>query len=136
MCICYSQSNQFIKQLPYDILAIGNHELYIYNNTLDMYTDFAPHWNGRYLSSNANITFPITDLSSADPSDVKNMSVPVGSRYAKFSTPMGRRVTSLGVLFNFTGNDEGTTVQPVEEMVKEQWVRVPSFLSLISDFGH
>ena len=38
------------------MLAIGNHELYIYNNTLDMHTNFAPHWNGRYLSSNVNIT--------------------------------------------------------------------------------
>ena len=34
----------------------------------------------------------------------------------------GRRVTSLGVLFDFTGNDDGTTVQKVEDMVKEQWV--------------
>ncbi len=30
------QSNQFFKELPYDVLSIGNHELYIYNNTLDM----------------------------------------------------------------------------------------------------
>lgn len=30
------QSNQIFKDLPYDVLAIGNHELYIYNNTLDM----------------------------------------------------------------------------------------------------
>ena len=35
----------------------------------------------------------------------------------------GRKVTSLGVLFNFTGNDKNTTVQPVANMVKEAWVR-------------
>lgn len=35
----------------------------------------------------------------------------------------GRRITSLGVLFNFTGNDVNTTVQTVANMVKEQWVR-------------
>ncbi|EJD02034.1 uncharacterized protein FOMMEDRAFT_134659 [Fomitiporia mediterranea MF3/22] len=108
-------SNQFIKQLPYDLLAIGNHELYIYNNTLDMHTDFAPHWNGRYLSSNVNITIP----SSSDAS--QNVSVPVGERFAKFTTALGKKVTSLGVLFDFTGNDDGTTVQKVEDMVKEQW---------------
>lgn len=41
-----------------------------------------------------------------------------------FLTPpcSGRRVTSLGVLFDFTGNDDGTSVQKVEDMVKEQWV--------------
>lgn len=33
----------------------------------------------------------------------------------------GRKVTSLGVLFDFTGNDKNTTVQKVEDMVKEQW---------------
>lgn len=34
----------------------------------------------------------------------------------------GKRVTSLGVLFDFTGNDHNTTVQKVEDMVKEGWV--------------
>lgn len=27
----------------------------------------------------------------------------------------------MGVLFDFTGNDKNTTVQKVEDMVKEQW---------------
>lgn len=34
----------------------------------------------------------------------------------------GRKVTSLGVLYDFTGNDHNTTVQKVEDMVKEAWV--------------
>ena len=34
----------------------------------------------------------------------------------------GRKVTSLGVIFNFTSNDHNTTVQPVGEMIKEAWV--------------
>ena len=34
----------------------------------------------------------------------------------------GRSVTALGVLFDFTGNAKGTTVQKVEDMVKENWV--------------
>ncbi|KAJ7097726.1 Metallo-dependent phosphatase-like protein [Mycena belliarum] len=101
-------SNEFFKQLPYDVLAIGNHELYIYNNTLDMHQNFAPRFNGRYLSSNANIT-------------VDGISKPVGSQFAKFKTRKGREVTALGVLFNFKGNDKNTTVQPVEAMVKEAW---------------
>lgn len=94
-----------------------------------MHTDFAPHWNGRYLSSNANITIPVSNISETDSSASSNVSTPVGERYAKFTTTMGRKVTSLGVLFDFTGNDEGTTVQPVDEMVKEQWVRVMCFFS-------
>ncbi|KAJ7685395.1 Metallo-dependent phosphatase-like protein [Mycena polygramma] len=102
------QSNEFFKELPYDVLAIGNHELYIYNNTLDMHNNFAPRFNGRYLSSNVNIT-------------VDGVSKPVGSRFAKFKTRKNRAVTALGVLFDFTGNDQNTTVQPVEDMVNEAW---------------
>ncbi|KAF9463557.1 Metallo-dependent phosphatase-like protein [Collybia nuda] len=106
-------ANEFFKQLPYDLLAIGNHELYIYDNALDMHQNFAPRFNGRYLSSNVNIT--ITDKHG------KSTSVPVGSRFAKFKTRKGRKITSLGVLFDFTDNTANTTVQKVVDMVKEKW---------------
>ena len=42
-------------------------------------------------------------------------------RFAKFTTRKGRKVTSFGVLFDFTGNDDNTTVQKVANMVKEKW---------------
>ncbi|KAH9976377.1 Metallo-dependent phosphatase-like protein [Lactifluus volemus] len=107
------EANRFFTELPYDILAIGNHELYIYANTLDMYQNFVPKYHGRYLSSNANITVPGPDGTP--------ISVPVGSRFAKFRTRKGRKVISLGVLFDFIGNAANTTVQKVEDMVKEAW---------------
>ncbi|KAF8885966.1 Metallo-dependent phosphatase-like protein [Infundibulicybe gibba] len=106
-------ANEFFKQLPYDVLAIGNHELDLYANALDMYNNFAPRFNGRYLTSNANIT--VADKHG------KSVTVPIGSRFAKFKTRKGRKVTSLGVLYDFTGNDHNTTVQKVEDMVKEAW---------------
>ncbi len=43
----------------------------------------------------------------------------------------GRKVTSLGVIFDFTGNDVNTTVQKVEDMVKEHWVRAVSQYSMV-----
>ncbi|KAF5365960.1 hypothetical protein D9758_006656 [Tetrapyrgos nigripes] len=113
-------SNQFLKRLPYDVMAIGNHELYVYENTLDMYNNFAPALKGRYLSSNVNIT-------TFDPHN-NTINVPVGERFTKFTTRKGRKVTALGVLFDFTGNDVNTTVQKVEDMVKEEW-----FLSAIEE---
>ncbi|KAH8112346.1 Metallo-dependent phosphatase-like protein [Phellopilus nigrolimitatus] len=124
-------SDQFIKQLPYDVLSIGNHELSDgYAVALDMYTDFAPFWKGRYLSSNVNIT--VFDESQ------NRVSVPIGERFVKFETRKGRKVTSIGVLFDFTGNAENTTVQTVEDMVDEQWFKEaieeePDFFLLI---GH
>ncbi|KAI0310757.1 Metallo-dependent phosphatase-like protein [Amylostereum chailletii] len=105
---------QYFAQLPYDLLAIGNHELYVYNDTLDVHRNLVPKFNGRYLSSNVNITVP--DAAG------NLVSVPVGNRYVKFTTAKGRKVTSLGVLFDFTGNDDNTTVQKVEDMVKEAWL--------------
>uniref|UniRef100_A0A0W0FQK1 Calcineurin-like phosphoesterase domain-containing protein n=1 Tax=Moniliophthora roreri TaxID=221103 RepID=A0A0W0FQK1_MONRR len=107
------ESNEFLKQLPYDVMAIGNHELYIYNITLDMHQNFAPALDGRYLSSNVNITV-VDENNNA-------VSVPVGNRFAKFTTRKGRSVTAFGVLFEFTSNDENTTVQKVADMVKESW---------------
>ncbi|KAF4563059.1 hypothetical protein EYR36_003498 [Pleurotus pulmonarius] len=94
-------------------MAIGNHELYIYANALDMHTNFAPQLKGRYLTSNVNIT--VADKQG------NPVSIPLGNRFAKFKTRKGRRVTAFGVLFNFTGNDKNTTVQQVSDMVNEKW---------------
>ncbi|KAG2141185.1 Metallo-dependent phosphatase-like protein [Suillus bovinus] len=107
------ESNKFLERLPYDLMTIGNHELYVYADTYDMYTNFVPHLAGRYLTSNVNIT--------VFNSDGEPESVPVGNRYTKFTTRKGRRITSLGVIFNFTQNVVNTTVQAVDDMVKEQW---------------
>ncbi|PBK99158.1 hypothetical protein ARMGADRAFT_492064 [Armillaria gallica] len=114
------ESTKFLTELPYDVMAIGNHELYIYAITLDMHQNLAPKLNGRYLSSNVNITLADQNNNTVD--------VPVGSRFAKFKTRKGRKVTALGVIFDFTGNDQNTTVQKVEDMVKESW-----FLEAIKD---
>ncbi|KAK0189115.1 Metallo-dependent phosphatase-like protein [Armillaria mellea] len=97
------ESTKFLAELPYDVMAIGNHELYVYAKTLDMHQNLAPKLNGRYLSSNVNITL-------ADQNN-KTVDIPVGSRFAKFKTQKGRNVTALGVIFDFAGNDHNTTVQ-------------------------
>lgn len=49
-----------------------------YDVALDMHTDFAPFWKGRYLSSNVNIT--VFDENH------NPVSVPVGERFVKFKT--------------------------------------------------
>ncbi|KAK0544959.1 hypothetical protein OC845_005335 [Tilletia horrida] len=105
-------SNKFHQMIKYDVQAIGNHELYIYNITLDMYKNYAPKSNGRYLSSNVNITVI---------QNGQNVSIPVGERYVKFRTTQGRKVTAFGTLFGFTGNAAGTTVQKAADMVNQTW---------------
>ncbi|KAK0558731.1 hypothetical protein OC844_004931 [Tilletia horrida] len=105
-------SNKFHTMVKYDVLAIGNHELYIYNITKDMFENFGPKQNGRYLSSNVNITVT---------KNGQNITTPVGERFVKFRTLQNRRVTAFGTLFGFTGNAAGTTVQPAAAMVNETW---------------
>ncbi|KAA1121570.1 hypothetical protein PGTUg99_032438 [Puccinia graminis f. sp. tritici] len=103
-------STKIFTRVPYDILAIGNHELYDPAIAQNMHDDFAPSWNGSYLTSNVNIT-------------TSGTSVPLGSRYRKLVTEHGRRVTAFGILFHFTGNAHGTTVQPPSEMILEPWFK-------------
>ena len=68
-------SNQIFALADYDVLTIGNHELYNYSVALDVYENFVSKWNGRYLTSNVNIS-----LAEGD-------SRPIGSRFARFVTP-------------------------------------------------
>ncbi|EGG11964.1 uncharacterized protein MELLADRAFT_32752 [Melampsora larici-populina 98AG31] len=103
-----STSNKYFARVPYDILTIGNHELYDLPIAQDMHDNFAPVWNGSYLTSNVNIT-------------TSGTSVPIGSRYRKFKTTQGRTVTAFGITFHFTANANGTVVQPPTELVKEAW---------------
>lgn len=48
-----------------------------------------------------------------------------GNRFSKFKTRKGKKVTALGVLFNFTGQAKGVTVQSPAAMVNEVRVRFP-----------
>lgn len=107
-------SNQFHSMIKYDLLSVGNHELYKYNVALDTYKNFVPAQHGRYLSSNVNISI-------YDEAQGRNVSHVMGQRFAKYKTARGRRVTSLGVLFNFKGQDHGITIQDPKDMVKEAW---------------
>lgn len=107
-------------KVRYDVLAVGNHELYNYTIARNVYEKFVPTQNGRYLASNVNLTIP--------DAQGNNQSVPLGNRFVKFKSYWGKKVTALGVLYNFAGADKGITVQKVADMVKESW-----FLDAISE---
>ncbi|KAG9128442.1 hypothetical protein FRC07_011199 [Ceratobasidium sp. 392] len=102
----------FLK-IPYDIMAIGNHELYQSDVTLDVYKNFVPKLpKDRYLSSNAFLLNPGNGIA---------ITKPIGSRYRRFKTLRGRQVTSLGVIFNFKEHNLNTTIQSPQDMVAETW---------------
>ncbi|SPO24302.1 uncharacterized protein UTRI_03570 [Ustilago trichophora] len=107
-------SNQFHAKVDFDLLTVGNHELYKYEVGWNTLTEFVPKTHGRYVSSNVQI-------SHAGPRGGANVTYNFGEQFVKFKTDNGRKVTSLGVLFNFTGADKGITVQDPAKMVLEPW---------------
>jgi 2',3'-cyclic-nucleotide 2'-phosphodiesterase (5'-nucleotidase family) len=94
-----------LKEMPFDVINLGNHELYD-NETVDFIMDkFIPNWNGRYLTSN---TIYYHDRK------------PLGNRYCilkgKDST-----VLTFGFLFNFQGHSKNTIVENVQDVVRQSW---------------
>ncbi|CAK4030885.1 hypotheticalsprotein [Lecanosticta acicola] len=96
------------KQLPYDLLSIGNHELYTTEIANDTYRNFAQNWGGRYVTSNVDIYD-------------NGVRKPFSQRYAYWQTKMGIRIMSFAFIFNFTGNSNATVVTPVGTAVQQSW---------------
>ena len=70
-----------------------------------------PAYKDNYLASNLDIL---------DPKDGKR--VPFAQRYKKFTTKVqGIRIMAFGFLYDFTGNENNTIVQPVKETIHEKW---------------
>ncbi|CED84330.1 5' nucleotidase [Phaffia rhodozyma] len=119
-----ARSGNIFAQIPYDALAAN-----VANISQDVHYNFAPKWNGRYLTSNVNITVTVNGV---------NTSVPIGERFTKFTTRKGRKVTAFGVLFNFTGAASNVKVQDPVAMINETWfneaiVEEPDFFLVL---GH
>jgi 2',3'-cyclic-nucleotide 2'-phosphodiesterase (5'-nucleotidase family) len=69
-------TDDIFGMLTYDVLTLGNHELYKYEAARWLY-DNRKRWGGRYLTSNVNITLE---------EDGQVVSVPIADRFAKFET--------------------------------------------------
>ncbi|KAK3996007.1 Metallo-dependent phosphatase-like protein [Cladorrhinum sp. PSN332] len=100
----------FAKQTGYDLLTIGNHELYVSDVAYQTFRNFSRTWDGRYLTSNVQIMDPET----------KEWEY-IGQTHKYFTTPNGLRVMAFGVLFDFTGNTNVAKVTPAAEMIQHQW---------------
>ena len=102
---------ELVKELPFDLICAGNHELYKQNSSNNEYNILAPHFQDHYLASNLDIHDPETG-------EVK----PLSARFKKFVTKnQAIKIMAFGFMFDFYGNSNNTIVQPVEETVEEQW---------------
>ncbi|KAH9989038.1 Ser/Thr protein phosphatase family protein [Xylariaceae sp. FL0662B] len=94
----------------YDLLTIGNHELYLADVAYQTLNEISAYWGDRYLTSNVQIRSQETGPWQY-----------IGRTLKYFTTDHGLRIMAFGVLFDFTGNTNVTKVIPAKTMVKQQW---------------
>lgn len=103
-------SNPIFENINYDLLTIGNHELYISDIAYETFYNFSQHYGERYLTSNVQIYNPNSGIYEY-----------IGKTHRYFKTKKGLKIMSYGVLFDFTGNSNASHVIPAATMVNQTW---------------
>ncbi|KAK2026079.1 calcineurin-like phosphoesterase [Colletotrichum zoysiae] len=103
-------SNPIFQNIDYDVMAIGNHELYVSAIAYETFNQFAKVYGDRYLTSNVQIRNPETGVLEY-----------IGKQYRYFTTPKGLRIMAFGVLFDFAGNSNASVITKAATMVTQPW---------------
>ncbi|CAE6997681.1 hypothetical protein PTTW11_00577 [Pyrenophora teres f. teres] len=103
-------SNAVLENIDYDILAIGNHELYATEIAYETFSNFSKVYAEKYLTSNVQIINPAT-----------NQFEYIGHRYRYFTTEQGLHIMAFDVLFDFTGNSNVSEVIKATDMIQQPW---------------
>lgn len=109
-------SNPIFENINYDILTIGNHELYLANVAYETFFNFSTFYGDKYITSNVQILNPTSGKFQY-----------IGQQYRYFTTQHGLRVMAFGVLYDFKGNTNVTKITKTADLVKESW-----FLSAVN----
>lgn len=96
--------------MDYDLLTIGNHELYVADVAYETFNQFAKKYGDRYVTSNVQILNNATGKFEY-----------IGKPYRYFTTQHGLRIMAFGVLYDFTGNTNLTKVTKAVDLVKQSW---------------
>ncbi|KAF2134698.1 hypothetical protein P153DRAFT_278830 [Dothidotthia symphoricarpi CBS 119687] len=122
-------SNAIFENVDYDLLTIGNHELYVTEIAYETFGQFAKVYGDKYITSNVQIRNPTTGQFEY-----------IGSKYRYFKTKQGLHVMAFGVLFDFTGNSNVSKVIKAADMVNQTWFREavnsPKPIDLFVMLGH
>jgi len=103
-------SNAVFENIDYDLLTIGNHELYVTEIAYETFGNFSKVYGDKYLTSNVQIKNPASGQFEY-----------IGAKYRYFTTEQGLRIMAFGVLFDFTGNSNVSKVIKAAEMVRQPW---------------
>jgi len=77
-------SNAIFQNIDYDLLAIGNHELYVTEIAYEHFNNFSKVYGERYLTSNVQIINPATGKFEY-----------IGAKYRYFTTEQGKTSTTM-----------------------------------------
>ncbi|KAK9779436.1 putative Calcineurin-like phosphoesterase domain-containing protein [Seiridium cardinale] len=103
-------TNPIFEKVDYDLLTIGNHELYLAEVAYQTFTELSKFWGDKYLTSNVQIL-----------NNATNEWEYIGQQYKYFTTAQGVRIMAFGVLFDFTGNVNISKVTPAKTLVTQDW---------------
>lgn len=95
----------FIKQ-EYDLLTIGNHELYVWENSKQEFESIVKHFPDQYVCSNVEYKLE------------NGTFVPFAQRHRYFTTKVQqKRVLAFGFLFDFKRFNSGTKVTSIKDVI-------------------
>ncbi|KAG7877922.1 hypothetical protein KL905_001188 [Ogataea polymorpha] len=104
-------SSDVFMQQEYDIVTVGNHELYVPAVSELEYKTVVPHYGDRFISTNVEYL-----------NDKGEYVVFGHDRYRYFTTEVKKyNVFALSFMFDFKGGNERVRVTPIETVVKEDW---------------
>ncbi|KAF9887178.1 hypothetical protein FE257_010432 [Aspergillus nanangensis] len=104
-------SGGLFQNLEFDLLTLGNNDLYSAVGTRDIHSNFSRIYGDRFITSNVYI-------------EIEGKNVTVGQPYRHFTTKHGLRIMAFGfTLLDFKLNmkKSGTYVRGYAEVIKEQW---------------
>lgn len=126
------ETTRIFNEQDYDLMTLGNHELYLpENSVLEYLTATSAKFADKYVSSNVEF---ITEDGDA---------VPFGNKYLYFETEKSKtRVLAFSFMFNFRRFNNRTNVVPPLEEVSKSWFKQitkkynEGVVDLILIFGH
>lgn len=98
----------FMEQ-AYDVVTIGNHELYLWENSRQELDVLIPHFGEKYVCSNVEY------LEDDKWHDLANR-----TRYFE-SEKQKKKILALSFLFDFNRNNKLTRVTPIDKVVHQDW---------------
>ncbi|GLA27270.1 hypothetical protein M752DRAFT_311588 [Aspergillus phoenicis ATCC 13157] len=103
-------SNPIFRYLDYDLLTIGNNDLYNPNVTDRIQWDIADYYTERYLTTNVLVE-----------RDDKNISI--GEKYRYITTKHGLRIMAFGFTLQDFKAPATVHIQGYEDIVEEEWFK-------------